>query len=128
MKAEETIASCEREWMHAVERGDRDACSAWLSDNYTEITGVEGGEFRIRSRDDCLATLDANAGEHLVLDDICVSVHGGVAIASCLVSRTTTTAGVESAVHGFLTDVWSQDSDKWRLIERHMSRPLERTT
>ena len=122
MSTEDLIAKLEREWAHAVETCDQSACDPLLAEAYTQITGVEGQQFRIDSREECAKAL--TAGTRVSVGDVCVAVHGAVAIATVLCTLLTTKSGSEQSVERLFTDVWVQDATGWRVVERHASRPV----
>lgn len=123
MSVEQIIAQLEREWGQAVAKGEGAGCTSLLADEYTYVAAREGSGFDIQARAAWLAALDAASAGSFVINDVAVSVHGSVAVATVLATSSTTTAGVERVTEYFYTDVWLQDGERWRVVERYAGHP-----
>ena len=123
MGIEQLIAQLEREWAEAVAKGESVGCALLLADKYTYVAAREGSRFDIQERSAWLAGLNPKSAESFVINDVAVSVHGSVAVATVLATSGTTTPGAEPPTEYFYTDVWLRDGDRWRVVERYASRP-----
>ena len=119
MSAEETVAALEAKLAHAIATCDAGACADLLSDDFTAIRAASGRELSVVLQSDWLRAVGACAAREHTVDDVSVSLHGEMAIATVL-----WTDGDSPTAEQFLvTDVWRSSAGDWRLLERHMGKP-----
>jgi ketosteroid isomerase-like protein len=125
----ETLAACtalreaEDRWLKALLARDTAAADDILHPDYRLIIGIEGQPLRVMSRQQWLALLpDYRITGHSITDRR-VSLYGDTAVVVMLWSQTATAPG-DRDISGnfFLTDIWQNTPDGWRVIERHSSR------
>ena len=117
MTRDEEIAKLERECAVAVLRGDDAACAAVLSDDFTLVEVVEDEPVNVVLKGDWLKRVKAHAPDSIEVDDVAVSMHGDLAIATVKLTQSGTLTNHQVAI----TDVWRKEQG-WRLVERHQSR------
>ena len=119
---EDAIAALERECARGLGSADNDALDRFLSADFTCVTSVEGPQFRIEERAAWVERLK-RSNTVLRIDDVCVAMHGSVAIATVLATEV---AGDEDpTIERVFADVWISADGGWRLAERHESRPIQ---
>ncbi|HZT77204.1 MAG TPA: nuclear transport factor 2 family protein [Vicinamibacterales bacterium] len=119
MTHDDEIATLERECATAMLRGDESACAAVLSDDFTMIEVIEDQPVQVVLKDDWLKRIKAHDSEAIEVDDVAVSMHGDVAIATVKLTH----SGMLTSHQIAITDVWRKEQ-AWRLVERHQSRAL----
>jgi hypothetical protein len=119
---EEVIAALERECAQAFVSVDGDALDRFLAADFTCVTSVEGPQFRIEEREAWIKRL-RNSNSVLRIDDVCVAMHGGVAVATVL--ATEAAGEVERTIERVFADIWITAEGGWRLVERHESQPIQ---
>ena len=119
MTNDEEIARLEHECSTAMLRGDEAACAAILSDDFTMIEVIEDQPVQVILRTDWLKRVKAHTSDSIQVDDVAVSIHGDLAIATVKL----TNAGTLTSEQMAITDVWRK-GHTWQLIERHQSRAL----
>ena len=119
---EDAIAALERECARGLGSADNDASDRFLAADFTCVTSIEGPQFRIEERSAWVERLK-RSNTVLRIDDVCVAMHGAVAIATVLATEV---AGEEDpTIERVFADVWITADGGWRLAERHESRPIQ---
>ncbi len=121
MSGDHDIATLERECATAMLHGDEKACAAVLSDEFTMIEIIEDQPVQVVLKDDWLKRIKVHASDSMTVDDVAVSFHGDVAIATVKLTHSGTLTSHQFAI----TDVWRK-KQTWRLVERHQSRALSK--
>ena len=119
MTSDKEIAKLERECAVAILRGDEAACAAILSDDYSVIEVVEDQPVQVVLKEQWLQGLKSRPPATIEVDDVAVSIHGDLAIATVKLTESGALASHQLAI----TDVWRKEQ-AWRLVERHQSRAL----
>ena len=115
------ISNLEREWMSAWIRKDLDVCRRILADDFI-LTSARGN---IMSKVDWLAGLEVFDCTSFDWEDINVRPFGEVAIVHSRTRQAASVAGNDWSGVFLLTDVWVRRNDKWQVVSRHGSGPLQ---
>lgn len=125
--AEEThdaaVLAAEDRWLTAVLNRDVAAADSILHPDYRLIVGIEGQPFRVYTRAQWLEMLPHYNITAQAITDRQVSIYGDTAVVIVLWDQTATAPGNRD-ISGrfFLTDIWHNTPEGWRVIERHSSR------
>ena len=105
----------------ALESSTADACEPFLASSTAHITAVKGPRFDIQLREQWLTTLSSRTSARGVIDDVTVSRHGPIAVATVLMTLTDADG---AATEHLFTDLWVCERDEWRVLQRYASQPL----
>jgi ketosteroid isomerase-like protein len=120
---EPQILELEKKWNEAIQRQDVAAMPGFLSEEYFLAGGFQGGTLMIVPRAAWLENLKVYETKSFTIDDAKVHAYGGTAVVTLLFSQQATFRGHDVSGQYFLTDVWVNGKDGWRVAERHSSRP-----
>lgn len=120
---EAQIADAERRWAQAFQQKDLVTLQRLMADHYTLIIAVEDMPLQVVPRNAWLESLDDYDISAATVEHIHVHVYGDVAVAVMLWHQTAKLLGEDRNAKFMLTDIWVQQDGKWRLSERHSSRP-----
>ena len=122
------IVELEKQWSEAIQRRDADQMSRFLADSYFLAIGVQDLPVQIVPRERWLEALRFYEIESLTIDDIRVQVYSNVAVVLMLWTQRATVGGQDRSGQFFITDVWVNQDEGWRVTERHSSRPEQPAT
>jgi ketosteroid isomerase-like protein len=120
---EATISNLERQWAAAFQRKDLASLQGLMADGYALVIAVEGLPLQVVPRDAWLESLNEYDIQEAVVDHIHVRIYDCVAVAVMLWRQKATLQGQDRSATFMLTDIWLDVSGKWKLAERHSSRP-----
>jgi len=120
---EATISNLERQWAAAFQRKDMAALQGMMADGYALIIAVEGLPLQVVPRDAWLEALATYEITEASVDHIHVRLYDCVAVVVMLWRQKATLNGEDRTAVFMLTDIWVEADGKWRLAERHSSRP-----
>jgi hypothetical protein len=119
MSAEDAVAHLETKLAHAIATCNTTACAELLSNDFIAVRAAAGRTLNIDLKEDWLRAVGACESRQHTVDDVSVSLHGDLAVATVL-----WTDGDDLTAQQFLvTDVWRSAPSDWRLLERHIGKP-----
>jgi ketosteroid isomerase-like protein len=117
--AEDAVAALETRLAQAIATCDAAACAAVLSDEFTAVRVASDRSLGVVLHGDWLRAVGTCESRQHTVDDVSVSLHGDLAVATVL-----WTDGEGATAQQFLvTDVWRSSAGDWRLLERHIGKP-----
>jgi hypothetical protein len=119
----DAVLAAEKVWREAILARDISTAERILHPDYRLIIGIEGQRLRVVGRAEWLALLPHyEITEHAVTDEM-GHIYGEVAVVTMLWSQTAKAPGDRDiSGHFFITDIWHNSLEGWRVIERHSSR------
>jgi hypothetical protein len=123
INSESAVLAAEDRWLEAILARDANVAEAILHPDYRLIIGIEGSPLRIMPRAQWLAVLPDYRITDCSVTDRQVSVYGDIAVVILLWSQIAAVPGDRDiSGHFFITDIWHNSPQGWRVIERHSSR------
>jgi len=119
VSAEDSVAALEATLAQAIADCNDEACASLVAENFTAVHASSGRELAVVLRGDWLRGIKGCRVRNHAVNDVTVSLHGEVAVATVL-----WTDGEGDAAKDFLlTDVWKSSAGSWLLLERHLAMP-----
>lgn len=117
------IIQLERAWANAMQQRDLTQLNNLVTDDFFVTIAVEGMPLQVTTREPWLSVMPNYEILEMTLDDIRATVYGDVAVATLLWTQRARVPGGERSGTFFITDIWRNIDDLWRVAERHSSRP-----
>ncbi len=127
MSDSEALIAAEHAWKEAMAAHDLAALDAIVADDCRLIVGVLGRPLQVMSRERWLGTIHLYEPEWITFDDVQTTVAGDIGVVTMLWSQKATVQGVDRSATFFITDLWRREGGRWRVFERHSSRPEQPT-
>lgn len=125
-KVKQQIIKMETRWADALKRQDVAAASQILADDYVLVIAVQGEPIRTVPREQWLKGLKDYVTEANSIDEIRVGVYGNTAVVFMLYTQKATVRNQDRSAQFAITDIWVKRQGRWRVAERHSSRPEPR--
>jgi ketosteroid isomerase-like protein len=120
---ETEIIELEQQLAAAIQHQDIALMDRFLAEDYFLAIGVQGQRLQIVPRAAWLETLKVYVTESLVVNDVRVHAYGQTAVVLMLFTQKAAVRGQDRSGQFMITDIWSKQTDGWRVVERHSSRP-----
>jgi ketosteroid isomerase-like protein len=120
---EHDLIALEHAWMEAWKRHDLGTCAQILADDFTLTSALSTGELADKAQWLALAAGPFEC-ESFTFHRLIVRGYGNVAVVNAWYSQQATAHGRDWSGEFLLTDVWVQDTNGWRVVARHSSRPV----
>ena len=117
---EEIVRKAEHRWVDAALKGDVNAFSSLMSDDYLALlTGA-----RIRDKGAWVAGLQAGTTKYrsVEISNLKVRLYGNTAIVFGDYSQVATSGGKDNAASGRYVDVWVRRGRHWQVVASSFSR------
>lgn len=117
---EEIVRNAEHQWVDAALKGDVNAFSSLMSDDYLALlTGA-----RIRDKNAWVAGLQAGTMKYrsVEISNVNVRLYGNTAIVFGDYSQVATSGGKDNSASGRYVDVWVRRGRHWQVVASSFSR------
>jgi ketosteroid isomerase-like protein len=115
------IGRLEREWADALIQQDSARLQRMLAPEFALVASANAAQPMFRH--DWFALLPRYRTKALDISQLTVRVLGDIAIASFVTDLRATVAGVDRSNRLFVTDVWRNGPEGWRVVARYSSTP-----
>ena len=124
-RVEAEIRRVEEDWNAAIDRRDVPAMQRFLAPGYFLAIGIEGQPLQIVPRDAWLRSLELYDIQSYSIDDMRIHVYQNTAVVTMLFTQKAVVGPQrrDRSAQFFITDIWVRDGDRWKVAERHSSRP-----
>lgn len=119
----EHLIALERAWANAMQTRDISQLDELVTPDFTMIIAVQGAPIQVTQREKWLAVMPFYDIREMTIDDIRAQVYGDVGIVTLLWTQRAFVKGGERSGTFFITDIWRNTVNGWRVAERHSSRP-----
>ena len=94
-----------------------------VADDFFVTIAAQGMPLQITRRERWLSVMPNYEIQEMTIDDIRVQVYGDFAVVTLLWTQRATVNGNDRSGTFFITDIWRNTENGWRVAERHSSRP-----
>lgn len=117
------LIALERAWANAMQTHDIATLDAMVTENFFVTIAVEGMPIRKTERAQWLASLPQYEIIEMTLSDFQVNVYDNVGVVNLTWTQRARVNGSERSGTFFITDIWRNTANGWRVAQRHSSRP-----
>jgi ketosteroid isomerase-like protein len=119
------VRRAEEDWNAAIDRRDVRTMERFLAPGYFLAIGVEGQPLQIVPRETWLRNLELYDIQSYSIDDMRVNIYQNTAVVTMLFTQQAVVGPQrrDRSAQFFITDIWIRDDDRWKVAERHSSRP-----
>ena len=119
------IIELERKWNSAIQNQDLAGMKQFLAEGYFLAVAIDGRPLQIVPRERWLENLKFYKIHSFSIDELKVNVYGNTVVVLMLLTQKATVgrAQVDRSAQFLITDIWVKQKERWRVAERHSSRP-----
>lgn len=117
------LIALEHAWAKAMQTRDLTQLNALVMDDFFVTIAAQDMPLQSTGRERWSSTMPTYEIQSVTIDDIRATVYDQIAVVCLLWSQHATVNGNDRSGTFFITDIWRNTEDRWRVAERHSSRP-----
>lgn len=117
------LIGLEHAWANAMQARDISKLDEMVTKDFFVTIAVEGTPIRKTERAPWLASMPHYEIIEMALGDFQVNVYGNIGVVNLIWTQRARVNGGERSGTFFITDIWRNTANGWRVAQRHSSRP-----
>lgn len=117
------LIELEHVWASAMQARNLLQLNALVTDDFFVTIAAQGMPLQTTERERWLSVMPSYEIQEMNIDDIRAQVYGDFAVVTLLWTQHARVNGKERSGTFFITDIWRETENGWRVAERHSSRP-----
>lgn len=122
------LIALEHAWANAMQTRNLTQLNEMVTDNFFVTIAVQGMLLQVTHRERWLSVMPNYEIIEMTIDDIRATVYDEIGVVTLLWTQRAFVNGNERNGTFFITDIWRNTENGWRVAERHSSRPEPATT